>query len=284
MNSFQKKVACSTTFAFLLPIFALAQGNAPNKSKYHLFNPTPKAEMRELVTDRPDKTEAPYTLDAGHFMFETDLATYSRNDDNGILTEDLTLNFINAKFGITNESDLQILLETFKSINVKTAVDESKVSGIGDLTVRFKQNIFGNDAGTSALAVMPFLKIPTAKTSIGNGKVEGGVIIPFGFELNETYSMGTMAQWNLNSDGANGYISEVVTSATIGRDLIGNLGGYIEFWNAVSFASGSEWVATTDFGFTYGVNEDVQLDAGINIGVTDSADDLNPFAGLTMRF
>lgn len=40
----------------------------PDKSGYSLFKPTPRQFMRELTTDRPDQTESPYTVDAGHFQ------------------------------------------------------------------------------------------------------------------------------------------------------------------------------------------------------------------------
>src|SRR5438093_6841318 len=52
-----------------------------DKRQYHLFNPTPRAFLRELSTDRPDKTESPYTVDAGHFQIEMDLVSYSRDRD-----------------------------------------------------------------------------------------------------------------------------------------------------------------------------------------------------------
>lgn len=44
------------------------------------------------------------------------------------------------------------------------------------------------------------------------------------------------------------------------------------------------WVATFDFGFTYEVSRHIQLDAGMNVGLTDAADDLNPFIGLSLRY
>src|SRR5688572_5942243 len=44
--------------------------SVPHKSHYHLFNPTPRAQMREMSTDRPDQTESPYTVDAGHVQVE----------------------------------------------------------------------------------------------------------------------------------------------------------------------------------------------------------------------
>ena len=39
-----------------------------------------------------------------------------------------------------------------------------------------------------------------------------------------------------------------------------------------------------DVGFTYGLTDDIQLDAGVNAGVTRSADDWNPFLGISWRF
>ena len=35
---------------------------------------------------------------------------------------------------------------------------------------------------------------------------------------------------------------------------------------------------------TYAVREDVVLDVGVNVGLTDEAGDVNVFTGLTVRF
>src|SRR6516225_3561588 len=50
---------------------------APDKSMYTLFNPTPKDLMRPFNTDRPTKSNVPYTVDAGHFQYEGDIFIYS---------------------------------------------------------------------------------------------------------------------------------------------------------------------------------------------------------------
>jgi hypothetical protein len=54
----------------------------PNKWQYNLFSPTPRALMRDMSTDRPDKTESPYTVDAGHFQFEADLVSFGIDRSN----------------------------------------------------------------------------------------------------------------------------------------------------------------------------------------------------------
>ncbi|HTL78180.1 MAG TPA: hypothetical protein VL136_02145, partial [Candidatus Babeliales bacterium] len=42
----------------------------PDKSHYTLFNPTPIDLRRPYNTDRPSKTDSPYTVDAGVFQVE----------------------------------------------------------------------------------------------------------------------------------------------------------------------------------------------------------------------
>jgi hypothetical protein len=65
---------------------------------------------------------------------------------------------------------------------------------------------------------------------------------------------------------------------------VGELSGYVEFFSSVSTEDDSEWIGTVDLGLTYGVSADIQLDAGVNIGVTRAADDINPFVGISWRF
>ena len=47
---------------------------------------------------------------------------------------------------------------------------------------------------------------------------------------------------------------------------------------------GGPWVGTVDLGFTYALTSNVQLDAGVNAGVTRAAPDVNPFVGVSVRY
>jgi hypothetical protein len=66
--------------------------------------------------------------------------------------------------------------------------------------------------------------------------------------------------------------------------IVGKLGEYAEFFSQVSTEAGSGWVGTVDLGLTYALASNLHLDAGINFGVTRSADDTNPFVGLSFRY
>ncbi len=274
-------------------LLATAESGAANrldKSGYHLFNPVPDDQLREMSTDRPDKTESPHTVDAGHFQVESDLVSYSRNDDESgggdTRVESWAVAHINFKIGLLNDVDLQTVIETYNHITTEDRVagPTTRQSGFGDLTSRVKVNLWGNDGGTTALAVMPFVKFPTSQDDVGNDSVEGGIILPLGVGLPAGFDLGAMTEVDFNRDErGGGHHAEFIHTIEVGRDLLGPIGGYVEFFNAVSTESDTEWVGTVDVGFTYGLTANVQLDCGVNIGVTDSADDYNPFLGLSVR-
>ena len=77
-----------------------------------------------------------------------------------------------------------------------------------------------------------------------------------------------MTEFDFVSSGAGGYDADFVNSITFSHDIVGKLGGYIEFFSVVSSASNSKWQGQFDVGFTYGVNNNLQLDTGCNFGVT----------------
>lgn len=286
----------AVTLRWMLSTLPLAyaaawSAQAPDKSSYTLFNPTPRDLMRELSTDRPDKTESPYTVDAGHFQVESDLVSYSLDNHNVARTdttvESWSVASLNIKAGLLNQTDFQLIVPLWNQVKTKDRQTgtETRNSGFGDLELRLKQNLWGNDTGNSALALMPFVKLPSNQDDLGNNAVEGGIIVPLAIALPRGWGMGLMTEFDFIEDGSgSGYHTEFINTVTFSHDIVGKLGGYVEFFSLVSTETGSDWIGTVDLGLTYAVSEDVQLDAGINIGVTRSADDINPFVGLTWRF
>lgn len=262
-----------------------------DKSGYNLFNRTPDEYLREMSTDRPDKTESPYTVDAGHFQLEMDVLSYTHDRDRSgggdTKVDSWAVAPINFKVGLFNNVDLQTVIETYNHITTEDRVAGTKdrQSGFGDITSRLKINLWGNDGGDTAFGVMPFVKYPTSQHQIGNNSVEGGIIFPLAVALPAGWDMGLMTEFDFNrNDNRPGHHVEFVNTITFGHDIIGKLGGYVEFFSAVSTERDARWVGTVDAGLTYGLTDNLQLDIGINVGVTKSADDYNPFVGLSWRF
>lgn len=272
------------TLIALATIPALAQA-APDKSKYNLFNPTPTKQMRDMSTDRPDKTESPYTVDAGHFQIESDLITFTHDTTGDTDTNSFNVPPVNIKFGLTNNSDIQFVYDAYSYERVKESGTTERNDGLGDLTVRYKYNFWGNDGGDTAFGIMPFVKFPTNTNDVGNNSIEGGVILPYGMELADGVGFGTMAELDITRDADDsGYHPTYIASATIGYDVTDAMGHYVELYAEQAGESGAKTIVTFDTGVTYGLTDNLQLDAGVNIGITKVADDFNPFLGLSYRY
>lgn len=256
--------------------FAGEKTAAPaDKWQYHLFNPTPSNLLREMSTDRPDQTESPYTVDAGHIQIEMDLVSWTR--DHG--DDDFTFANTNFKVGLLNNVDLQLVVGAHNSFS-------SGGDGIGDLETRLKINLWGNDGGKTAFAIMPYVKWPTAREGVGdNGSIEGGIILPLGIELTNRMGMGLMYELDfLKDEVGNGYHADHVVTATVSFDLTEKLGMYVEGVAVFPGTSTGDFVAQADIGWTYSPNENLQWDIGAKFGLNDAAPNFNPFLGVSIRF
>lgn len=263
---------------------------APDKWRYTLFNPTPPQLMREFQTDRPDLTEGPYTVDAGHWQFEMDLASFSLDRRGQDPTErefqSLVLLDPTIKLGLLNNLDAELIATPLAwQRDQRVGVPTRQDWGTGDTLFRLKLNLWGNDDGASALGLLPYLKLPTNLHGFGNHFVEGGLIVPLTLKLPGEFELDAMTEFDALHNGTRGYHLNWVNSVALHRDLIKDkLNGYVEFFGSVSREPHSGPVETADVGLLYLLAPNVQLDCGINFGLTRAAVDYNPFVGLSFRF
>ena len=263
-----------------------SQSQQADKSGFNLLHPTPGELMRELSADRPDKTDSPYTVDAGHFQVEMDLANTTRSLDQDSRLELYQVAPLNLKLGVLNNLDVHLVLEPFtieRTKDLTTGAVEEK-AGMGDLTPRFKVNLWGNDGGRTALGLLPFVKLPTNQDGLGNHSVEGGLKLPFAVDV-PGWDLSFMSECDIvRDDRGSGYHPQFANSASVGHRLYGKLSLFLEFYSRVSAEAGSEWLGTVDTWLTYEVNRNLRLDGGAYVGMTSAADDLQLFLGFTWRF
>lgn len=244
--------------------------------------------MRDMATDRPDKTESPYTVDAGHYQVEMSFIDYTydhqNTDDSDARVDNFSIIPMNLKAGLLNNADIQFIFDPVLIERSEVDGELERKNGFGDIQTRVKVNLWGNDNGPTALAVMPFVKFPTNTDDLGNDAVEGGIIVPLAVSLPADWSMGIMTEFDFNRNSEKDYYTEYVNTITLGHSIIGNLNGYVEFFSSFNDEDDSPWVGTVDAGLTYAVSNNIQLDGGVNIGVTQSADDFNPFMGISIRY
>jgi hypothetical protein len=258
-------------------LFLCTGGSASaEKSRYHLFNPTPRDQLREMATDRPDVTESPITVDAGHMQVELSFLQYTRD----ARSDGYDLLPTNFKIGLTNSADLQLVLQPY-FIGRAPGAD---VDGPGDSQVRLKWNLFGNDRGPIALALMPFVSLPTGSRGVGAEHLEGGLIIPARLDLLNEFDLGLMVEFDIVRDSQNeGYRLDVLHTVALGRPVVGPIGAFAEYVGVMPMENGQPYLAFVGGGVTYCVSRDIQLDLAIQMGLVEPAEDFGVRAGVSFR-
>lgn len=227
------------------------------------------APVREMSTDRPDTTESAYTVPRGMWQFEMETVSISR--DAGVQSEDR--GSINIKYGLTESMDLQLVTPAWHS--------EPHLNGWFDTELRLKCSLCGqDDAAPVAVALMPYIKLPTASHGLGNNNVEGGLIVPIAFK---DTPFACMVQADIIRDeDDDGFTGAFTFTATAGTELAAGLSAFIEGVATLPLEGDAE--TYLNGGFVYEINSNWFLDAGANVGLNDAAADTRFFSGMSFRF
>ena len=156
--------------------------------------------------------------------------------------------------------------------------------GFADFQTRVKVNLWGNDGGKTALAIMPFVKWPLPESGLRNGQTEGGVICPLAIELPAGWSTTLMTECDFISSGVGGYDADFVNSITFSHDIASKLAvisSFLRRQQRIEFkvaGAGRPGVSPTASPTTS------SLMRAVIFGVTRSAPDFNPFVGFSFRF
>jgi outer membrane putative beta-barrel porin/alpha-amylase len=209
-----------------------------DKSQYWLFNPTPDKLLREMTTDRPDITESPFTVDAGHVQFETTLLGYTRSAPNQerTVTDEFDFFTTNMRIGITNSAEFDLVWQPYGTVRTRQE-DPLRIfhqSGIGGLNLRAKFNLWGNDSfekpGATALALLPFVMLPTDRhNGISPEFVAGGIVVPLAVKLSEKWEVALNGGLVHLKEGAESrYHTEYLASASFSYEWSEKFGTYYE--------------------------------------------------------
>jgi hypothetical protein len=243
-----------------------------------------------MTTDGPGATDSPYTVDAGHFQVEISFVNYGsdKNSTTGVTRRLEIWNIapLTLKVGLLNQADAQVVLEPYNIVQERAA-DGKRMTrrGFGDTTLRLKLNCWGNDGGSTAVALMPYVKFPTSDDGLGNNHLEGGLILPLSVDLPWDFYLGMSGSiGKVRHRGEPSYHTDYTASIVLDRPLFAELEAYVECFNGLSTESGVGRITTFNTGLLYWLTDDLQLNAGVNIGLTSRAEDWNPFIGLAWRF
>jgi hypothetical protein len=260
----------------------------PDKSGFTLFNPTPTDDLRSLCTDRPTKSTGPCTVDAGHWQVESDIYNWTQQSLGGVTTTTELFTNPTLKLGVTNTLDVEVNIAPYERITTRSGGVTTTAEGVGDLYLRAKWAPIGDDGGSFAFALVPYVKVPTASHSIGNGEVEGGVVAPIQFTLSNNLQVLFDPEIDVLADASgSGYHANTISLVSLTYPVSKTVNVSAELWGDANFdPSGTVSQASFDLGAAWipAKQPDLQFDGGVNLGLNKATPGVQAYVGISHRF
>lgn len=269
---------------------SLATPSNPDKSIYTFLNPTPTDFERAFCTDRPTKSTGPCTVDAGHFQLESDVFNLTLDQSGGQNTNTFLFSNPTIKLGLTNTADIEVNVTPYEQVDVRDRLSgaQTHAQGVGDLYVRTKLSLIGDDGGVFALTLSPFVKLPTAAHGLGDGAVEEGLVIPMSFNLPQNWALNIDPEVDsLKNTADNGRHFNISGLVGLSRPVNKSVTLSLELWSDMnidrygtirqySFDLGAAWLSLRQ--------PNLQLDCGINFGLNSVTPAAQFYSGVSQRF
>jgi hypothetical protein len=275
--------------ALTILIPGLARADDLDKSGYTLFDPVPDDLLRKFAPDRPAKGFSVRTVDAGHFEIETDLISTTISNSPGGTTHSFQGLDPTLKLGLTNWMDIEVQfngLQYTESADGASPFNFQNSTGFGDVFLRSKINLLGNDNGPVGFALIPYVKLPSSTPLISNGAVEGGLIAPLALRPADFIVTLMTEVDDLKSATSNNRFANFVNLVSVSHAVPGTEGinATVELFSSVGTDPGTAPVYTLDFGMNFRLSQHTILDVGVNLGLNSAAPKAQVYTGISARF
>jgi hypothetical protein len=270
------------------PSEAFAQANTLFRWNYGNGGDTQDAAEKlaePLVTDRPDFTEASSTVGRGVVQLEAGYTyAYDSNDVGSVKGHSYPETLL--RVGVLAEWLEARVAWNYASVSASEfGVSRIEENGPEDLYLGFKWALAGQAGIMPEMAIITQMTVPTGSSAFTAGETLPGVSWLYGWDLNDWISTGGSTQVNRAIDGVSDRpYAEFAQSWTIGYSLSDHLGAYTE-WFAIC-PDGADFDHNQNYangGFTFLVNNNLQLDIRAGVGLNEAADDLFTGAGFSWR-
>ena len=244
------------------------------------------AAEQPICTDRPSKSTGECTVPKGTWQVETGLIDWSHDTSGGVRTDMIAWGSSLIKYGVSDNVDLELGITPLQTLTVDTGSSHATHSSFGDTQLRIKYRLTPSDASL-LVALDPFVKLPTANHHLGNGKVEGGLLVATSAALGKsglTLSLDPELDLNADADGS-GYHLATQQVLNIGVAASDQVSLSTEVWGKWDWdPAGTAKQVSWDVAGAYQPTKTLQLDAGANFGLNSQTPDVEIYAGVSTRF
>lgn len=276
----------------LVPVLSgrsIAGDPSIDKSSYSLLNPTPDSALRSFTPDRPLNSISPFTIDAGRLQIESDILDLNQSSDRRTTTGTLQSLDPEVRLGLTQSLELDLLtagLLMDRTTANRTGRVTSQDVGTGAVTLQARYNLFGDDNGTFALALAPFVSIPSGDRHFGNQRVDSGVIAPLNINLPSDFQLVLETEIQAMHNGTGPAFASFTNIANLAHPVPGvdHLTASVEFTSIVNADRLTPDTYTAEAALAYLVTPTTQFDLGGFVGLNHAAPDFQVAVGVAHRF
>ncbi len=213
---------------------------------------------QQIITDRPDQTEASSTVPKGSLQIEMGIVASSNDDDmlNSFAGPSTLL-----RYGLTEKIELR-LFNQYEAHKLELFDETNKVSGFSDIELGVKLQLFKKEGVNTEIAFLSHAIIPTAKNELSNDKMGAINKLSISHSLSENIGLG----YNVGYD----YVAQIHSftySVALGFSFTDSFGGYIEPYGV--YGEQGFYEGYFDAGLTYLLKDNFQLDISYGLGLNN---------------
>ncbi len=238
------------------------------------------AAAQDINPDRPDLTTSAEIVPAGALQIETGLEYARERVGGGPAERQFSVQGV-LRLGLTPSLEISIEGEPF--VWLRAAEDDH---GSGDYTLGLKYRFHAPspEGGGPALALKPFVKLPTAREPIGSERPDFGALLlmsialPWGLSLDANAGVAAIGQRR-----PEGFIPQGIVSASLSWAVTERLSTITELFFSTKDERGGRDSLLTTVALMYRVTPRLAVDAGMRTTLTGRGPDWSALIGLSVR-
>lgn len=212
---------------------------------------------QQIITDRPDQTEASSTVPKSSLQIESGILIGFTEIDTNKKRQLLAPTTL-FRYGITKGIEIRVLNQ-FESIENQITSEET--NGISDLEVGTKIQLLKKENINTEVAFLSHLIVPIGSKELSNIKFGTINKLAISHKLNDNIGIGYNLGYNYFGDGK----GDLTYSLALGISITNKVAIYVEPYGDITELK--KHLSNFDAGFTYLLRDNFQLDFSFGTGI-----------------
>jgi len=233
-----------------------------------------------LTTNRPGEADPPYVVGAGFLQLEggVQLDHETQGSPN---TNTLTVPQLQFRLGLFRNFEFRLRPPEFMQ---RWREDASDQTGIGDLGLALKIFLWNQARLLPTTAVQLGMSVDTGSDAFTSDGLDPELRILYEWDFRERYTLTGNFDFSSRSPGVDksGRYFRFDPKLAFGISLTDRLAMFVEYYGAIN-DNGVSDEHSVDGGFTWLVNDNVQLDLSAGKGLNEAATDVFVSSGFVWR-